>query len=52
MCDMDETRITTENAKDLCDASVNTSAGHWQQCLEKICDLLEAHCKGFRILGL
>ncbi|CAE7032058.1 pnbA [Symbiodinium natans] len=41
MCDMDETRITTENAKDLCDASVNTSAGHWQQCLEKICDLLE-----------
>ena len=42
MCDFDETRITAENAKDLCDPEINASAGHWQQCLQEICRLLEA----------
>eukprot|EP00439_Symbiodinium_sp_Y106_P049561 s890_g6.t1 len=41
MCDFDETRITAENAKDLCDPEINASAGHWQQCLQEICRLLE-----------
>ena len=38
-CDMDETRITKENAIDLC--KNESTAGDWQKCLEKICDLLE-----------
>merc|ERR1712046_332391 len=38
MCDMDDTRITKANAKDLFQESV---ADTWKQILEKVCDLLE-----------
>ena len=38
-CDMDGTRISKENAIDLC--KNESTAGDWQKCLEKICDLLE-----------
>lgn len=38
--DFDETRITSENAVDLC--CHESTAEDWRRCLEKICDLLEA----------
>lgn len=37
-----QTRITSENAVDLCNQS---TAKDWRRCLEKICDLLEARDK-------
>ncbi|CAK8997681.1 Carboxylic ester hydrolase [Durusdinium trenchii] len=39
-CDEAETRITEENAIELC--RNESTAMDWQKCLEKICDLLEA----------
>lgn len=44
MCDFDGTRITKDNAVDLCNNE--STAMDWQKCLEKICDLLEAR-RGF-----
>ncbi|CAK9065642.1 Carboxylic ester hydrolase [Durusdinium trenchii] len=43
MCDFDGTRITKDNAVDLCNNE--STAMDWQKCLEKICDLLEARDK-------
>lgn len=40
MCDPDETRITKENAVNLC--RNESTAEDWRKCLEKVCDLLEA----------
>eukprot|EP00438_Fugacium_kawagutii_P032286 Skav203496 [mRNA] locus=scaffold2089:44016:44773:- [translate_table: standard] len=37
--DFDETRVTSENAVDLC--CHESTAEDWRRCLEKICDLLE-----------
>jgi len=50
MCDFDGTRITKENAVDLCNNGSTVS--DWRKCLEKICDLLEARmCMGGRAEG-
>lgn len=47
MCDFDGTRITKENAVDLCNNG--STASDWRKCLEKICDLLEVRmCMGGR----
>ncbi|CAJ1410690.1 unnamed protein product [Effrenium voratum] len=43
MCDPDETRITKENAVNLC--RNESTAEDWRKCLEKVCDLLEARGK-------